>query len=53
MTALVIAASLFVGVSFGILGGGGLVLTVPVLVYLAGQGTKEAVATSAHFSSSP
>ncbi|WP_078954003.1 sulfite exporter TauE/SafE family protein [Streptomyces globisporus] len=46
MTALVVAASLLVGVSLGILGGGGSILTVPILVYLAGQGTKEAIATS-------
>ncbi|MGW1104475.1 sulfite exporter TauE/SafE family protein [Streptomyces sp. NPDC002540] len=46
MTALVVAASLFVGVSLGVLGGGGSILTVPILVYLAGQGTKEAIATS-------
>ncbi|MFB6781946.1 hypothetical protein ACFCX0_32285 [Streptomyces sp. NPDC056352] len=43
MTALVVAASLFVGVSLGILGGGGSILTVPILVYLAGQDTKEAI----------
>ncbi|WP_069173985.1 sulfite exporter TauE/SafE family protein [Streptomyces griseus] len=46
MTALVLAASLLVGVSLGVLGGGGSILTVPILVYLAGQGTKEAIATS-------
>ncbi|MEW2489228.1 sulfite exporter TauE/SafE family protein [Streptomyces sp. NPDC048411] len=46
MIAVVIAASLFVGISLGILGGGGSILTVPILVYLAGQGTKEAIATS-------
>ncbi|MER8088227.1 sulfite exporter TauE/SafE family protein [Streptomyces sp. NPDC058316] len=46
MTVLVVAASLFVGVSLGVLGGGGSILTVPILVYLAGQGTKEAIATS-------
>ncbi|MEW2116379.1 sulfite exporter TauE/SafE family protein [Streptomyces sp. NPDC005474] len=46
MIALVIAASLLVGVNLGILGGGGSVLTVPILVYLAGQDTKEAIATS-------
>lgn len=46
MTALVVAASLLVGVSLGALGGGGSVLTVPILVYLAGQDTKEAIATS-------
>ncbi|MFF0073213.1 sulfite exporter TauE/SafE family protein [Streptomyces sp. NPDC005494] len=46
MTALVVAASLLIGVSLGILGGGGSILTVPILVYLAGQDTKEAIATS-------
>ncbi|MFB7282689.1 sulfite exporter TauE/SafE family protein [Streptomyces hydrogenans] len=46
MTALIVAASLLVGVSLGILGGGGSILTVPILVYLAGQDTKEAIATS-------
>ncbi|MFI1809455.1 sulfite exporter TauE/SafE family protein [Streptomyces sp. NPDC020422] len=46
MTALVVAASLLVGLSLGVLGGGGSILTVPLLVYLAGQGTKEAIATS-------
>ncbi|MEV7278840.1 sulfite exporter TauE/SafE family protein [Streptomyces sp. NPDC093111] len=46
MTALVVLASLFVGITLGVLGGGGSILTVPILVYLAGQGTKEAIATS-------
>ncbi|MFE6063110.1 sulfite exporter TauE/SafE family protein [Streptomyces sp. NPDC056431] len=46
MTVLVVAASLLIGVSLGVLGGGGSILTVPILVYLAGQGTKEAIATS-------
>ncbi|MER5708277.1 sulfite exporter TauE/SafE family protein [Streptomyces sp. NPDC002122] len=46
MTVLVVAASLLVGLSLGTLGGGGSILTVPLLVYLAGQDTKEAVATS-------
>ncbi|GHH80775.1 UPF0721 transmembrane protein [Kitasatospora indigofera] len=46
MTALVVAAALLVGVSLGVLGGGGSILTVPILVYLAGQDTKEAIATS-------
>ncbi|KQX51012.1 MULTISPECIES: sulfite exporter TauE/SafE family protein [unclassified Streptomyces] len=46
MTALVVAASLLIGVSLGVLGGGGSILTVPILVYLAGQDTKEAIATS-------
>ncbi|WP_055601881.1 sulfite exporter TauE/SafE family protein [Streptomyces aureus] len=46
MTVLLVAASLLIGVSLGVLGGGGSILTVPILVYLAGQGTKEAIATS-------
>ncbi|MFH9725068.1 sulfite exporter TauE/SafE family protein [Streptomyces sp. NPDC017254] len=46
MTALIVAVSLLIGVSLGVLGGGGSILTVPILVYLAGQGTKEAIATS-------
>ncbi|MFI9111600.1 sulfite exporter TauE/SafE family protein [Streptomyces venezuelae] len=46
MTVLVVAASVLVGMSLGVLGGGGSILTVPILVYLAGQDTKEAVATS-------
>lgn len=46
MTALIVAASLLIGISLGVLGGGGSILTVPILVYLAGQGTKEAIATS-------
>ncbi|KRV51337.1 hypothetical protein AQ490_00800 [Wenjunlia vitaminophila] len=46
MITLVLAASLLIGVSLGILGGGGSILTVPILVYLAGQDTKEAIATS-------
>ncbi|MEU5918974.1 sulfite exporter TauE/SafE family protein [Streptomyces sp. NPDC047141] len=46
MTALVVAASLLVGVSLGALGGGGSILTVPLLVYLAGQDTRTAITTS-------
>lgn len=46
MIALVVAASLFIGVSLGMLGGGGSILTVPILVCLAGMETKEAIATS-------
>ncbi|MFB7864883.1 sulfite exporter TauE/SafE family protein [Streptomyces sp. NPDC056069] len=46
MIVLIVAASLLIGVSLGVLGGGGSILTVPLLVYLAGQDTKEAVATS-------
>jgi uncharacterized membrane protein YfcA len=43
---VVVAASLLIGVSLGVLGGGGSILTVPILVYLAGMETKEAIATS-------
>ncbi|KUM73265.1 sulfite exporter TauE/SafE family protein [Streptomyces curacoi] len=46
MIALVVAASLLIGASLGVLGGGGSILTVPMLVYLAGTQTKEAIATS-------
>lgn len=46
MIALVVAASLLIGAGLGVLGGGGSILTVPVLVYLAGMETKEAIATS-------
>ncbi|MFD1658697.1 sulfite exporter TauE/SafE family protein [Streptomyces caeni] len=46
MITIVILASLLIGVSLGILGGGGSILTVPILVYLAGQDSKEAIATS-------
>ncbi|MFC8513936.1 sulfite exporter TauE/SafE family protein [Streptomyces sp. NPDC057257] len=46
MIAVIIAASLLIGVSLGVLGGGGSILTVPILVYLAGMDTKQAIATS-------
>lgn len=46
LTALTIALAVLVGVSLGLLGGGGSVLTVPLLVYVAQQGPQEAIATS-------
>ncbi|OII61239.1 hypothetical protein BJP40_06860 [Streptomyces sp. CC53] len=46
MITLVLAASVVIGISLGVLGGGGSILTVPILVYLAGQDSKEAIATS-------
>ncbi|MFE7186437.1 sulfite exporter TauE/SafE family protein [Streptomyces erythrochromogenes] len=46
MITLVLAASVLIGISLGVLGGGGSILTVPILVYLGGMETKEAVATS-------
>lgn len=44
--ALTLAAALAVGVSLGLLGGGGSILTVPLLVYVAGVETKQAIAMS-------
>ncbi|MFI6131233.1 sulfite exporter TauE/SafE family protein [Micromonospora sp. NPDC051141] len=48
MTALVLtlAGAVLIGVSLGLLGGGGSILAVPLLVYVAGLPTKEAIATS-------
>jgi uncharacterized membrane protein YfcA len=44
--AIVLVLSLFVGVALGALGGGGSILTVPILVYVAGLEPKQAIATS-------
>jgi uncharacterized protein len=38
--------ALLIGVSLGLLGGGGSIITVPILVYVAGQDPKVAIATS-------
>jgi uncharacterized protein len=48
MTALVLTVALatVIGVSLGLLGGGGSILAVPLLVYVAGLPIKEAIATS-------
>lgn len=46
MTALVVALAVLIGISLGLLGGGGSILAVPLLVYVAGMGAKEAIATS-------
>lgn len=46
MLILVLALAALVGVSLGLLGGGGSILMVPLLVYVAGMDTKEAIATS-------
>ncbi len=43
---LALVGALFVGLSLGLLGSGGSILTVPVLVYLVGQPEKEAIAES-------
>lgn len=46
MIPLTIALAVLVGVTLGLLGGGGSILTVPLLVYVAGMETKAAIATS-------
>jgi uncharacterized membrane protein YfcA len=43
---LVLALSVLIGVSLGLLGGGGSILTVPILVYVAGMPAQEAIASS-------
>jgi hypothetical protein len=44
--ALTVVLAVFVGVSLGLLGGGGSILTVPLLAYVAGMDAKQAIATS-------
>lgn len=46
MIALTIGIGLVIGALVGLLGGGGSILAVPALVYLAGQDLQQAVATS-------
>ncbi|WP_370329205.1 sulfite exporter TauE/SafE family protein [Mycolicibacterium hippocampi] len=46
MIALTIGLAVFVGISLGLLGGGGSILTVPLLAYVAGMDAKQAIATS-------
>jgi uncharacterized membrane protein YfcA len=41
-----LAAAVAIGVTLGLLGGGGSILTVPILVYVAGLPAKDAIATS-------
>ncbi|GKV73263.1 sulfite exporter TauE/SafE family protein [Pseudarthrobacter oxydans] len=43
---VVLALSVVIGLSLGVLGGGGSILTVPILVYVAGFEAKEAIAAS-------
>ncbi len=43
---LAILLSLLIGITLGLLGGGGSILTVPILVYALGVEAKEAIATS-------
>lgn len=44
--AIAVAFSILIGVSLGLLGGGGSILTVPILVYILGMEAKAAIATS-------
>lgn len=46
MLTLLLGAALLIGLSLGVLGGGGSVLAVPVLVYGAGFPAREAIASS-------
>ncbi len=46
MIGLTIALAVLVGISLGLLGGGGSILTVPLLAYVAGMDAKQAIATS-------
>ena len=46
MLLVTLAAAVFVGIALGVLGGGGSILTVPILVYLAGLDAKHAIAMS-------
>ena len=46
MLAITIILSIAIGVALGLLGGGGSILTVPILVYVAGLDPKAAIATS-------
>ena len=43
---LTLLLSVLIGVSLGLLGGGGSILTVPILTYVAGMNPKEAIAAS-------
>ena len=46
MLLLTLAAAVLIGVALGVLGGGGSILTVPILVYLSGLDAKHAIAMS-------
>ncbi len=46
MIMLTIGLAVLVGVTLGLLGGGGSILTVPLLAYVAGMDAKQAIATS-------
>jgi uncharacterized membrane protein YfcA len=44
--AVTVALAVLVGISLGLLGGGGSILIVPLLAYVAGMDAKPAIATS-------
>ena len=46
MSPLALGLALLVGLSLGLLGGGGSILTLPILLYVVGLPAKEAIATS-------
>lgn len=46
MLALAVALSVLIGLSLGLLGGGGSMLTMPILIYVFGVEPKSAIATS-------
>lgn len=46
MIVLVLALAVLIGISLGLLGGGGSILTVPILTMVAGMETKAAIAAS-------
>lgn len=46
MVIATVVLAVFVGISLGLLGGGGSILTVPLLAYVAGLDAKQAIATS-------
>ncbi|MDQ3965161.1 MAG: sulfite exporter TauE/SafE family protein [Actinomycetota bacterium] len=46
MTIIGLLLAVLIGLSVGLLGGGGAILAVPIFVYVLGFGTKEAVASS-------
>lgn len=46
MVAVVLGLALLIGIVLGLLGGGGSILTVPILTHVAGMSTKSAIAAS-------
>lgn len=46
MIAVALVLSILIGLALGLLGGGGSILTVPILSYVAGMSTKAAIASS-------